>query len=87
MSFNIIDNLGIPMFQVDFNDPYHWIGNLGSTIDVRTHVGSLGAPLVVCMMDDNGRTTDMTTQDYVRYIEQLEKGIRRSIILEDLIND
>ena len=87
MNFNIVDNLGIPMFQVDYSNPFLWVGNLGSIVDIRTHIGSLGAPLIVYGIDDDGRVRDMTVQEYIQYIEYLERSKRRSIILEDMIND
>lgn len=87
MSFNFIDNLGVPMFQVDYSNPYLWVGNLGNTIDIRIQTGSLGAPLIVYGMDDDSRVINMTITEYINYIEQLERSRKRGLILEDLIND
>lgn len=41
----IIDNLGAPMTPT--TDPNIWVGNLGTLIDIRTNMGSLGSPLVI----------------------------------------
>lgn len=87
MNFNIIDNLGVPMFQVDYSNPYLWIGNLGSAVDIRTYTGSLGAPLIVNGMDDDGRIMDMTIQEYIKYVEYLERSIKRQLVLDSLVND
>jgi hypothetical protein len=87
MNFNIIDNLGVPMFQVDYSNPYLWVGNLGSTVDIRTYTGSLGSPLIVHGMDDDGRIMDMSIQEYIKYVEYLERSIKRQLVLDSLVND
>ena len=39
----ILDNLGSPLIPT--TDVNIWVGNLGSMIDIRSGIGSLGAPL------------------------------------------
>lgn len=86
MNFNIVDNIGAPMFQVD-NNPYLWIGSLGRVIDIRLNIGSLGAPLYIESIDDNGIIRNISVSEYIRYVEQIERGIKRQSVLEDILND
>lgn len=41
----IIDNLGGPL--VPTSHPYLYLGQFGNTIDIRSGVGTFGAPLVI----------------------------------------
>ena len=40
----IIDNLGAPLISTGVNFLYY--GNLGTIVDIRTNLGSLGSPLI-----------------------------------------
>ena len=62
--FTMIDNLGSPMIPHD--NKYLWIGNLGSIIDIRDNIGSIGYPIII--VDSLGNT--ITIENYIKTINR-----------------